>query len=79
MPTMNAVGVKDIPKLVRLLRVDRGWSQEELSKACDAGGQFTISKIENGRTPRLQTLDRVAKALGCRLMISFVPNGKKKR
>lgn len=90
MPSMNkvrgrkfrfitAVGIGEIGKLVRGQRQILGWSQEELSKACDAGGQFTVSKIETGRVPRLQTLDRVARALGCRLMVSFVPNGKKKR
>ncbi|MFC5911799.1 helix-turn-helix domain-containing protein [Streptacidiphilus monticola] len=54
---------------VARLRRERGWSQRQL--ALEAGTtQTVVSRTETGRTvPELGTLERIARALGCRLTI----------
>ena len=75
---MNGTYSQKIGEFVRQQRLAIGLSQEEVAAKCKTG-QFTISRLENGRPPTLHLLDRIARALGCRLVLSFVPNGKKRR
>lgn len=44
---------------VRRLRLDRGWSQEQLALLCGLSTR-TIQRIENGQTPALETLNSLA-------------------
>ncbi len=54
-------------------RNDAGLSQKELSKRCGIT-QSDISKLENGNAnPSLKTLQRLAKGMGMRLKLEFVP------
>ena len=55
-----------------LLRLDEGLSQEEL--AARAGmRQSVISRIENGESePRIETVNRIAKALNRKVKIDLV-------
>lgn len=58
-----------IARLVLSARVKRSWSQAELARHA-ATTQARISDIENGRgNLRLDTLERVAGALGLALMV----------
>lgn len=52
---------------VRAARRERGWAQEELSAAAGLDRTY-ISGLERGqRNPTLETLGRIAAALGCPL------------
>ena len=52
-------------------RVERHLSQQELSRRTKIA-QGDISKIERGKAnPSMKTLDRLAKGLGCELVIEF--------
>ncbi len=52
-------------------RMERHLSQQELSKRTKIA-QGDISKIERGKAnPSVKTLDRLAKGLGCELVIEF--------
>lgn len=56
------------------LREQHGWSQRELA---DRAGmkQPQLARLETGQVePRLDTLQRLAKAMGCDLQVSFQPN-----
>jgi Predicted transcriptional regulators len=44
---------------VRRLRLERGWSQEQLALLCGLSTR-TIQRIENGQTPALETLNSLA-------------------
>ncbi len=51
----------------------RGWSQRELA---DRAGmkQPQLARLETGQVePKLDTLQRLAEALGCRVRVSFEP------
>jgi ribosome-binding protein aMBF1 (putative translation factor) len=55
------------------LREQRGWSQRELA---DRAGmkQPQLARLETGQVePRLDTLQRLAKAMGCEVHVSFQP------
>lgn len=59
----NAIG-----ELVRKLRQDRGWTQEELATRAQLGAppdKGWVSRIENGRVvPKIETLRYLADAFG---------------
>jgi transcriptional regulator with XRE-family HTH domain len=44
---------------VRKLRLDKGWSQEQLAELCDISVR-TIQRIERGQKPSLETLKALA-------------------
>lgn len=55
------------------LREQRGWSQRELA---DRAGmkQPQLARLETGQVePKLDTLQRLATAMGCRVRVSFEP------
>jgi ribosome-binding protein aMBF1 (putative translation factor) len=55
------------------LREQRGWSQRELA---DRAGmkQPQLARLETGQVePKLDTLQRLAEAMGCRVRVSFEP------
>ena len=55
------------------LREQRGWSQRELA---DRAGmkQPQLARLETGQVePKLDTLQRLAKAMGCEVHVSFQP------
>ena len=59
---------------VARLRNARGWSQERLGDAAGELRQATISDIETQvANPTLDTLERIASALGCRVRDLFKP------
>ncbi|TDO94226.1 helix-turn-helix protein [Halanaerobium saccharolyticum] len=64
--------VYELRKKILLLRLDKGLSQEEL--AARAGmKQSVISRIENGESePRIETVNRIAKALNRKVKIDLV-------
>jgi transcriptional regulator with XRE-family HTH domain len=57
---------------VRLIRIQRGWTQAELAKRC-ATWQSEIARLEDwdAEFPPVQTLQKVAAAFDCALRISF--------
>ena len=56
-------------------RVTAGLTQEQLAQRMDTT-QSVIARLESGHTrPSTQTLERLAKATGTRLHISFEPAG----
>lgn len=58
------------------LREQRGWSQRELA---DRAGmkQPQLARLETGQVePKLDTLQRLAKAMGCDLHVTFQKVGK---
>ena len=61
---MSSSNLKNIKKF----RNKKGWSQEKLAREADISYQ-TLIKIEQGRikNPKLQTLVKLAKALGVSL------------
>lgn len=61
----------DIKRLVMFARVEKGWSQEKLAKKVSTA-QESISRLEGARMlPSLTFLERVAKALGKRVKVTF--------
>lgn len=54
---------------LRKIRVNKGLSQEHLGYDSDTSGS-EICKLENGKisSPRLDTISRIAKALGVKTM-----------
>ena len=58
---------------VRRLREQAGLTQDLLAK-CSGLTQQTISRYETGvGSPTLRTLDRLAEAVGVRVIVSFAP------
>lgn len=58
------------------LREQRGWSQRELA---DRAGmkQPQLARLETGQVePKLDTLQRLAKAMGCDVQVTFQKVGK---
>ncbi|MDR1077244.1 MAG: helix-turn-helix domain-containing protein [Propionibacteriaceae bacterium] len=70
----QAAGVRlDLADALYQARTAAGLSQSELARRAGTT-QAQISLIENaGRTPRVDTLRRIAEALGMSLVISFRP------
>lgn len=64
--------VYELRKKILLLRLDEGLSQEEL--ATRAGmQQSVISRIENGESePRIETVNKIAKALNRKVKIDLI-------
>ena len=59
-------------KRILELRLEKGYSQEELAKKAGTK-QAVISRIENGESePRLETINKIAKALGKKMRIELV-------
>ncbi|MCF2488193.1 helix-turn-helix transcriptional regulator [Dyadobacter sp. CY347] len=58
---------KIVGKRIIQLRIEKGWSQSDLARACEKDRQ-SIERIENGRvSPSLYTLYEIALALEVRL------------
>lgn len=54
------------------LRKEKGWTQKELSEVCGLT-QSVIARLERKKvTPQLDTLLKVASALGCKLELAPV-------
>jgi ribosome-binding protein aMBF1 (putative translation factor) len=61
----------EVVKTIIKHRLKRGWSQSELAEAIGSR-QPVISRLERGESnPSLQTLSRIAKALGVSLQVSM--------
>jgi len=62
---MSNKKLSTIAKNIRLLRKEKGFSQDWLSKEAEVAYN-TIVKIESGENPNptINTLERIAKALG---------------
>lgn len=55
------------------LREQRGWSQRELAHRAGMK-QPQLARLETGQVePKLDTLQRLAKAMGCEVHVSFQP------
>lgn len=57
---------------VRLIRIQRGWTQAELARRCGTK-QSAISRLEDWDAdfPQVETLRKVAEAFDCAVRISF--------
>ena len=67
----------DIIRSLMEARISQNMTQKELSERTGIT-QADISRIENGtRNPSLYMLKRLAKGLGCRLKVEFIPNQAK--
>lgn len=63
----------DIIRSLMEARINQNMTQKELSERTGIT-QADISRIENGtRNPSLSMLKRLAKGLGCRLKVEFIP------
>ncbi|MEB3361702.1 MAG: helix-turn-helix transcriptional regulator [Synechococcaceae cyanobacterium] len=63
----------DVIRQLIALREQRGWSQRELA---DRAGmkQPQLARLETGQVePKLDTLQRLANAMGCKVQVSFEP------
>ena len=74
---MNTTSMTPIQLRVRELREARGWSQAELARRADVRAA-TLSNIETGQTKGIdfETLEKLAKALGCDPGYLIVKKGK---
>lgn len=64
--------VYQLRKRILELRLEKGYSQEELAKKAGTK-QAVISRIENGESePRFQTINKIAKALDKKVKIELV-------
>ena len=74
---MNATSMTPIQLRVRELREARGWSQAELARRADVR-PATLSNIETRQTKGIdfETLEKLAKALGCDPGYLIVKKGK---
>lgn len=64
---------RDVASAIFMARAAKKMSQKELSKLCGVS-QGDISRFENEeKDANLKTLDRIARSLGCRVKIEFVP------
>ena len=67
----------DIIRSLMEARIRQNMTQKELSERTGIT-QADISRIENGtRNPSLSMLKRLAKGLGCRLKVEFIPEQAK--
>ncbi|WP_263356421.1 helix-turn-helix domain-containing protein [Acidicapsa ligni] len=56
---------------IAAMRLQKGWTQAELARRTGTT-QSAIARLESGQTqPRMQTLRRVAEALGAKLVIQL--------
>lgn len=56
----------NIGKNIKRLRTERGWSQQTLAEKSGLRAGTWIGRIENNKKiPRIGTLKKLAKALGC--------------
>lgn len=70
-PTHNSATLTALADNVRRLRVDKGWTQDELAAATQIDQQM-LSRIENCRAnPTIETLEVIALALGVRFIDLF--------
>jgi len=70
----------DLARNLKRLRDKRGWSQEELAGEAGDLRQAAVSEIETGRAnPTLDTLERLATALGVRVRDLFKPPRARRR
>jgi len=58
--------LKTFAKKVRGLRVEKGWSQEELARRADLHRTYIGAIERHERNVSLQNIERIAKALGVR-------------
>ena len=56
--------LKAFARKVRTLRLDRGWSQEELARRADLHRTYIGAIERNERNVSLVNVERIAKALG---------------
>ena len=64
--------VYQLRKRILELRLEKGYSQEELAKKAGTK-QAVISRIENGESePRLETINKIAKALDKKVKIELI-------
>ena len=62
---------KHIGEMIKTARLKAGLTQKELGERMGTS-ESAISKLEKRKTtPNLQTLERIAKALGTKLNVSF--------
>ena len=64
LPVWQNDAVFKVGDVVRRLRKDRGWTQDELAQKAGGINKETINRIEAGSDVRLNTLLKVAEALG---------------
>ncbi|MDR0416246.1 MAG: helix-turn-helix domain-containing protein [Propionibacteriaceae bacterium] len=71
LPAAKARG--DLAELVYHMRTDNGLTQTELARRMGSTQEY-VSSVERGvRTPTLDTLQRMAAAVGLELKLSLVP------
>lgn len=59
----------EIGKQIKYFREKKGITQEELASEIGVSGKQGISRFENGvRNPKRETLEKIAKVLGCELV-----------
>ena len=59
----NNISKSNIAKNIKKLRQEKGISQDRLSKLADLSLN-TVVNIEAGNNPTIETLEKIAKALG---------------
>ena len=65
-----------LARKIRVLREAQNLSQDDLARATGTT-QSAIARLESGRfAPRLDVLSRVARALGKRVDVKFLPDGR---
>jgi len=70
-PARDTQVAKALARVVRRLRREKGWTQDELAAKVGVE-QMAISLIENARAnPTLETLESLAKSLGVRFVDLF--------
>ena len=60
----------DFVNRMKSIRKEKGLSQIELAKRCNVP-QSTIARIESGANTSIDTLTKIANALGKRLTVNF--------
>jgi DNA-binding XRE family transcriptional regulator len=65
-----------IARQVKQARQRKKLTQEQLAEKADTA-QAVIARIEKGKIPKLDLLNKVAQALGCRLDVTLVPLKKR--
>jgi transcriptional regulator with XRE-family HTH domain len=67
------MGWQEFGERVRQLREEKGLTREALAEKCGLSAVY-LKKLEAGErlTPTLQTLDRIARALGATLKVELV-------
>lgn len=74
--SMRSSVLQGIGQQVRTIRKERQWSQADVAKRMGTSQEY-ISRIELGLTAiRIDTLNRLAYVLGCRVEISLTIGGR---